>query len=244
MPAFRLRQFVIACQHKSDIDRLKDLLGLGAPFVDPEVGDLGLTNAVFPIGDQFLEIIVPISDDAPAQRFINKRGPRGYMLIFQTDDLAAARARCDEMGIRRVADLDREKISASHLHPADIGAAIVSIDEANPPDGWPWAGPDWRYQSVIGYIPGADITSPAPAALAAKWAKVLDLPVEPENGTEHIWLDEGPIRFNKDEKEAVTSCRLHLPDTADCLARADAMDIPRTGNHIHFCGVDLILEEA
>ena len=166
MTAFCLRQFVIACQQKSDIGRLQEVLGLGVPFVDPEVSNFGLTNAVFPIGDQFLEVVVPIRDEAPAQRFIDKKGPGGYMLIFQTDDLAAARTRCDEMGIRRVANLERSEIAASHLHPTDIGAAIVSIDEANPREGWPWAGPHWHYQSVIGRIRGADITSPVPERLA------------------------------------------------------------------------------
>jgi hypothetical protein len=35
-------------------------------------------------------------------------------------------------------------ISGLHLHPRDIGGAIVSVDQTDDWDEWPWAGPEWR----------------------------------------------------------------------------------------------------
>jgi len=54
----RLRQAVIAAQ---DLDKvageLRDRLGLGEPYCDPGVAYFGLRNAVFALGDTFLEVV-------------------------------------------------------------------------------------------------------------------------------------------------------------------------------------------
>ena len=135
MTAPRLRQLVIAAETLETADQLSELLGLGPPFVDPGVQEFGLENRVYAIGDQFLEVVVPMAETAPARRFIERAGEGGYMAIFQTHDLDTLRARVDRLGIRRVWNIDLPDISASHLHPADIGGAIVSVDEARPAGG-------------------------------------------------------------------------------------------------------------
>ena len=132
----RLRQLVIAANSLDTADTLQSVLGLGEPFPDPGVSEFGLVNAVFAIGDQFLEVVVPTTDKAPARRFIDRGGEGGYMAIFQTDDMAALRTRVDGLSIRRVWNIDLPDISASHLHPADIGGAIVSVDEPRPAGSW------------------------------------------------------------------------------------------------------------
>ena len=106
MTAPRLRQLVIAAETLEAADQLGELLELGAPFVDPGVKEFGLENRVYALGDQFLEVVVPMADSAPARRFIDRVGEGGYMAIFQTDDLNALRARVDGMGIRRVWNID------------------------------------------------------------------------------------------------------------------------------------------
>ena len=53
--AHRIRQLVWACESLASADDLKRLLDLGEPFADPGVAEFGLENAVFAIGDQFLE---------------------------------------------------------------------------------------------------------------------------------------------------------------------------------------------
>lgn len=68
----RVRQLVIAANSLDTADTLQSVLGLGEPFPDPGVAEFGLVNAVFALGDQFLEIVVPTEPKAPARRFIDR----------------------------------------------------------------------------------------------------------------------------------------------------------------------------
>ena len=97
----RLRQVALAARDlEPALLALQRVLGLGEPFRDPGVAEFGLENGVLPIGDAFLEVVSPAQPDTTAGRWIERRGgDAGYMAIFQTDDLAAARAR--DGGARR-----------------------------------------------------------------------------------------------------------------------------------------------
>ena len=59
----RLRQAVLAARELTVADRLRDELGLAEPFADPGVWNFGLQNAVFALGDTFLEVVSPFRDD-------------------------------------------------------------------------------------------------------------------------------------------------------------------------------------
>ncbi|KCZ92971.1 VOC family protein [Hyphomonas johnsonii] len=234
----RLRQLVIASETNDTIDTLKDVFGLGEPFPDPGVGEFGLVNGVFAIGDQFLEVVVPVAETAPAARFIARGGPGGYMAIFQTDDLEGVRTKADGMGIRRVWNADLEDISASHLHPADIGAAIVSVDEARPANSWRWGGPDWNRRSKAGRLTGAVIESPDPDALAKRWSEVLGAGLAGRK----VQLEDAALEFAPAETERLVAFRMNFPDTEDILARAKRAGLAVDGQTIHVAGVSLVLE--
>ncbi|MEO0882508.1 MAG: hypothetical protein AAFY34_07210 [Pseudomonadota bacterium] len=206
MTGLRLRQLVIAARSVDTIDRLQDALQLDTAFIDPGVAEFGLTNAVFAIGDQFLEVVVPVNASAPAQRFLDRCGEGGYMAIFQVPDLEIARQCADRLGVRRVWNIDLEDIAASHLHPGDIGGAIVSLDTPKPPGAWRWGGPDWTERSVPGQIIGATLQSPHPNRLAQKWADVLGTTVEPNGNS--LKTDDGYVRFEAGDRDALT--RFHL----------------------------------
>ncbi|MEM7004562.1 MAG: hypothetical protein AAF498_01670 [Pseudomonadota bacterium] len=209
MDGVRLRQLVIVSDNAGIVDELQDRLGLGDPFVDPGVGEFGLTNAVFAIGDQFLEVVVPMSTSAPAKRFLDHSGEGGYMAIFQVPDIASARQRVDNLGVRRVWDIDLDDISASHLHPADIGGAIVSIDTPVPAESWRWAGPEWSQRGVKGGIVGATLSSAMPIELASKWATALGVGVEQAGST--IKTDGELVQFEVGEREGFSRFHLMLP---------------------------------
>ena len=40
--------------------------------------------------------------------------------------------------------LDGQDWSGLHLHPADTGGMMISLDQPDPPDSWAGAGPHWR----------------------------------------------------------------------------------------------------
>jgi hypothetical protein len=175
----RLRQAVLVARDlEPAYGRLRDALGLGEPFRDPGVGLFGLHNVVCALGDDFLEIVSPTQDGTTAGRHLERRGEGGYMLIFQLDDLAGARERAHALGVRIVWSIDIDDISASHLHPADLGGTIVSIDRPLPPESWRWGGPDWighAGQGAPGRLAGVTVRVADPDLIAARWAAVLGL---------------------------------------------------------------------
>jgi hypothetical protein len=139
------------------------------------VAEFGLHNALMTIGDQFLEVVSPVAEGTTAGRLLDKRGgDGGYMAIFEVDDLDARVERLGELGVRVVWHIDLDDIRARHLHPRDVGGAIVSIDEPRPDGAWRWAGP-WRSHeetSVVTAIAGIDVAAADPDAMRARWAEV------------------------------------------------------------------------
>jgi len=175
----RLRQAVIAV---GDLDRsvelLRSELGLGEPFADPAVDYFGLQNAVFVIGDTFLELVSPVREGTAAGRLLERRGGDcGYMAMLQVDDAAAARERARRLGIREVFDVELDEIAEAHLHPADVGGAIVSVSEPRPPESWRWGGPDWRGRSTSGAVRGLTVAVADPTAVGERWREVAGGPI-------------------------------------------------------------------
>jgi catechol 2,3-dioxygenase-like lactoylglutathione lyase family enzyme len=174
----RLRQIVmVAADLAAAEDRIERELGLERCFRDPGVATFGLRNALFPIGDQFLEVVSPTQPGTTAGRQIDRRGgDSGYMVIIEVDDLDALRRRFDEHGARIVYEAVADGIVGLHLHPADVGGAILSVDRADSWGEWPWAGPVWRdhvRSDTVREVLGVEIEADEPAAMSARWAQLL-----------------------------------------------------------------------
>jgi hypothetical protein len=190
----RFRQAVLAARDlDAAVDELRSKLPLGEPYADPGVGLFGLRNAVMPLGDTFVEVVSPIQDDTAAGRFLDKHGDGAYMAMFQIDDLAGARARAKELGIREVWAIELDDITACHLHPADIGAAIVSLDRPDPPESWRWAGP-WRPYGEA-KTTGLTLEGPDPQGLALRWRTVLG----------HMELDDGRVEVQQGDEDGIAA---------------------------------------
>ena len=224
----RIRQIVFAASDLAATSTsLSRLLALGPAYADPGVAKFGLHNAVYVFGDQFIEIVVPTQEGTTAGRLIERRGGDcGYMLILQTDDFDRELARFERLGVRRVWAADLPDIRATHLHPKDIGGAIVSIDQPMPPPSWRWGGPDWSLQHgragqqrVVGVTVGAK----DPAAMARRWATVLGLGAPAAQGsTQRLVLDGGWIDFEAADArgEGISGYTLAVADREAVLARA------------------------
>jgi hypothetical protein len=197
----RLRQAVLAATDLAGTKAKLESLGLRAPFRDPGVKEFGLDNAVYPVGDTFLEVVSPIQADTTAGRYLERRGvdPVGYMVIVQVDDLDETRARAEKLGIRTVWRVELDQIRASHLHPKDTGA-ITSVDQPTDPASWLWGGPDWESRAVPGRVKAVRI-----GADPNQWSALLDRAVV--DGT--MTLDDGSeLRFV--EGEGVVSIELEV----------------------------------
>ncbi|HVS65034.1 MAG TPA: VOC family protein [Thermoanaerobaculia bacterium] len=196
----RLRQVVlVAGELEPSADLLRHLFGLGSGYRDPGVGEFGLENVVFALGDTFLEIVSPVEDGTAAGRYLERRGgDGGYMVILQVEDMEETRRYLAELGVRVVWRSDHDDIEGTHLHPRDVGGAILSLDEAMPPASWRWAGPTWKEEGSAANaraVTGVELQSDTPEALAARWGEILRLEPESIGGGLRIALDGGELRF-------------------------------------------------
>jgi hypothetical protein len=206
----RLRQAVLVAQELEPVAAaLRAALALGEPFRDPGVGEFGLENTVFAVGDCFLEVISPTRADTAAGRYLTRHGgDGGYMVIFDLEDLDGARSRALGLGVRVVWQIDLPDISGTHLHPADMRGAIVSLDQSRPYGGWRWGGPQWTAQigpSAPGRLAGVTVAVADPRAVAARWAQVLGVPVDegeaPAGGGSLLRLNDGEVAFQQAASE-------------------------------------------
>ena len=183
----RLRQIALVARELDPVvEDLCAVLGLEVCFRDPGVAEFGLHNALMPIGTCFLEVVSPMRPDTTAGRLLGKRGgDGGYMVIAQTDDLPRDRRRLAALGVRIVWQIELPDAQTIHLHPRDIGAAILSLDQMPEPESWRWGGPSWRSHmktDVTKALVGAELQSPQPGALAARWGQVFGREPTPGRG--------------------------------------------------------------
>ncbi|MGB7588866.1 MAG: VOC family protein [Solirubrobacterales bacterium] len=213
----RLRQAVLVAAELEPVEAaLREALGLGEPFRDPGVAEFGLVNAVFALGDCFLEVISPMRDGTAAGRYLDRHGNGGYMAIFDLEDLDGARARAERLGIRVVWRIDLPDISGTHLHPADMQGAIVSIDQSRPYGSWRWGGPEWTGQidsGAPGHLAGITVAVSDPADVAQRWGQVLGISPQEDDGPLLV-LDGGEVRFvtaDDARGEGLTEIAVALP---------------------------------
>jgi hypothetical protein len=212
---------------------LAEGLGLGEPFHDPGVGEFGLENAVFALGDCFLEVISPTRPETAAGRYMQAHGgDGGYMAIFDLEDLDGARERAAALGVRVVWQIDLPDISGTHLHPRDMRGAIVSLDRSIPYGSWRWGGPRWTARiptPAPGRLTGITIAVAEPAKAAARWAEVLG--VAPGDAAEpKLVLENAEVRFARafaEADEGLVEIAVKLPAGLEASPRG--LDIGSVG---------------
>ena len=203
----RLRQLVLVTKEIDSLtEKICDLFELRTTFNDPELIHFGLENRIIPVGDTFLEIVSPVKENTSAERFLSKRkGDSGYMVIVDVNDFENEKKRLKENKFKVIWHEKRYVhgiyAQALHLHPKQIGGAILSLDSMVPNSAWLWAGTDWRKdvnQSLVKTIKGVVLQSPIPETLCAKWEIALGKKrAEGENLS--ICLNKSEIKFVKDK---------------------------------------------
>jgi hypothetical protein len=241
----RLRQVVLVARDLEPVvASLRSELELGEPFRDREVEAFGLQNAVMALGDTFVEVVSPVEPGTAAGRYRDRRGrDGGYMVMFELDDIAGARRRAADAHIREVFATELPDVVDVHLHPRDIGGAIVALDRPEPAGSWRWGGPAWQGMVPAhdpGGVTGVTLQVADPAAVAARWAHVLGLRADGDT----IQLEGGTLRFTgppdgrgdgivafdvalagRDETVDIAGARFHLHPTlsATRISTADVL---------------------
>lgn len=233
----RLRQVALVARRLEPVvEDLRAVFGVEVAHRDPAVGAFGLENAVFPVGDQFLEVVAPVKEDTAAGRYLERRGgDGGYMVILQCGDHGPVKERVERLGIRKAIEDDTAEYRLLQLHPKDTGGSFLEIDEqvgGTEAPGGPWmpAGPDWQRAArtdVVAGIAAAEVQGPDPTALAARWAEVLDLPVGDDAGRPTLRLHGATLRFVPDADgrgEGLGAVDLVAADAERALAIAKERD--------------------
>ncbi len=177
-PAPRVRQAVLVASDLDEVTgRLQRELGLGPPFADPAVAHFGLRNAVFALRDTFLEVVSPVAPDTSAGRLLARRGgDGGYMVMFQVADLAAARERARARGVREVFEVTLDDMAEVHLHPVDMGGAIVSLSAPQPAESWRWGGSGWPERSRPLSLSAVTLAAEDPEGVSELWGEIIGSP--------------------------------------------------------------------
>lgn len=205
MSGIRMRQICLVARSLAPVvDQLRGSLGLEVCHRDPGVGKFGLENALFPVGDGFLEVVAPVREGTTAGRYLDRRGgDGGYMVITQVDDLAARRRRVETLGVRIANEIGYPEYHELQLHPRDVGGAMLSfsLQEGARSPGGPWhpaAFDGTASASPPGPMRGmtaAELQSDDPDRLARRWSEVIERPVEMRDGQRVIALDDATLRF-------------------------------------------------
>ena len=233
----RLRQIALVTPELRPVEHeICDKLGLEVCYRDPGLSHFGLRHGLYAIGDQILEVVAPKQPGTTAERFLERRGGEGgYMVLLQTENIEQHKSRLTEIDIRIVHDGEITEKDASirgiHLHPKDVGGAILSLDEAHPPESWLWAGQDWLYHSLNGVVTGInaiDIQANDPDAMAELWSNAIGIP----SHSRVIELEDAKIVF-----VAATDGRGDGLSSASLVAK----DRHRAGDSMRICGFDFRL---
>lgn len=245
----RLRQVALVARDlERALDDIRFVLDIEVSFRDPAVAMFGLRNGVMPVGDTFLEVISPLVENCSGARYLERRkGDGGYMVIVQTDDLDAARARLDAAKLRTVLDHASGRMATLHVHPRDTGGTLLSIDSADPPQEWDWAGPDWRASvrtKRCARIAGVEIQCADPADVASRWARALALEVVRRPQALEIIAEQSLIRFTdfRDERgEGLHTILLVCNDRESVTAAAKERGLCRASDSVELAGTEFRL---
>ena len=202
----RLRQIALVAHKLAPVQaELEAVLGIEVCYRDPGVGHFGLENALFPIGNELLEVVAPIKENTAGGRYLERRGgDGGYMVITQCDDHVPRRLRVEELGVRIVNQFDTHEFRNMQLHPRDTGGSFFEIDEqlgtgAHAADGpWEPAGPDWKAGQRLDRVTGicaAELQCEHPSVVAARWADIAQIPVTHTGGHPLLQLSNAQLRF-------------------------------------------------
>lgn len=246
----RLRQIcLVASELAKPVEDLKQIFGLNTCFHDPNVAKYGLENALLPIGSNFLEVVAPFREGTAAGRYLERRhGDGGYMVILQCDDAADRERRMLDLKVRIANRLDYGTYLGLQLHPKDTGGAILetSTDPRSTAADGPWhpAGDDWASAvrtDITTDLIGAELQSGDPGDLAARWARILDTPLQNDaQGNPALVLENAELRFipaDDGRGEGLSGLDIRVADRGYIFREAESRGCDTTDDTVIVCGV-------
>jgi len=99
------------------------------------VADQGVEEAMFRLGDTYLQLVAPLSADTPVGRFIERRGEGLHHMAYQVDDIETALASARAHDLALVDDEPRagsRNTRVAFVHPKTNHGVLVELVEIPP----------------------------------------------------------------------------------------------------------------
>jgi methylmalonyl-CoA/ethylmalonyl-CoA epimerase len=94
------------------------------------IEDQGVEEVLFQVGTSFIQLLRALGPDTPVGRFLARRGDGVHHVGYRVDDVAAALARFEAMGIRMVDRSPRRGsrgTTVAFVHPKGFGGVLVEL---------------------------------------------------------------------------------------------------------------------
>lgn len=250
----RLRQVCLATDDLGAATAaMNALFGISPCFVDEDVAQFGLRNALFALEGTYLEFVAPFRPDAPVQRFLSRGLERGaYLVAVDCPDLGAARSRVRDQGARIIFEAQREGGAGFQIHPMDAGHTILEIDSHRGGEdirgAYAWSEAASLFvdrTDARASLCGIGHVSADAQASARRWSALLGRPAQSSRQMGRLALDNGFVEFQELSGPAPPGIQvLHIcadhPD--EVRASAKRAGFPESERGFAFFGVQLSIQ--
>jgi hypothetical protein len=240
-----LRQIVLAV---ADLPKTADdlcyVFDTEIVHTDPSVSEYGIRNVVVRLGSQFVELVTPLGNSAPINRYLSRHGEGLYAVLLQCDDDMTYRRRADELKIRRVLELEFGEFRCFQLHPIDAEISVIlEIDQQpNGPYGayYPGGGGPAAPLSAPPVITGISVATADPGKLAERWGELLLRSARIDSKHAAVSLDNAELHFLSRADPADT-IGISVHDPEDTIERAASRGLPTGDSRVQAGGIWLDL---
>ena len=109
-------------------------MGLGlAPGPAEDVNGDAVRVSFLPVGESRVELLEPLGDVGPVQRFLETRGPGIHHICLEVDDLAGMLTQLRAQGVRLIDEAPRAGAHGSlvaFVHPKSAGGVLIELVES------------------------------------------------------------------------------------------------------------------
>ena len=113
------------------LERIWSLYGV-EPLSREVIEDQGVEEAMVPFGGSFLQVVMPLGEDTPVGRFLERRGEGMHHIAIQVADIDRALEHLRAEGSELVDETPRVGGGGSRIafvHPRAFGGTLVELIE-------------------------------------------------------------------------------------------------------------------
>jgi len=117
---------------KESLQLYKEILGLEPGEIE-EVPEQGVRLMMLPLKDIKIELLEPLSENSPIQKFLQKRGEGIHHLCFEVDNLEEKLKKLAARGIKLIDQHPRQGHGESliaFIHPSSTHGVLIELTQS------------------------------------------------------------------------------------------------------------------